>query len=151
MQGLDTAVLLMACRDENDVIRIPNDESDLPGLRITIDSTSPITNQLKQTWLEKMEDKIQPEQIQILGSVEPLLHFDTYRRAWLLVMSTKDWTAPKEWMSLAQMLRSLKPGKNRVAYHKAVQLLAQDQDWQAVELDQAMQQRLVEIWENEVD
>ena len=68
MQVLDTAVsswpVVMKMR-----IRVPNDESELPGLCFNVDSSAPITSQLIRAWLDRMNGELNADQIQILGAV----------------------------------------------------------------------------------
>jgi hypothetical protein len=142
------ATLLLSLRDEKQVIRIPNDDYPLPGIQVSVDPSQPLTPQLKKQAAQYLGQDV-TEQLEVVIGLEPLLKLDSHETSKLFVIRLKEgvFQVPAEWPTIATLLRSLPQGSNRVAYNKALQVLAGtlEHDFEVLEADEQVQRRLKDL------
>jgi hypothetical protein len=133
----DIAVLLVAVKREDGLIVIPSDPGDVPGIICDVNPSLPINPQLidaaaGRTSLPKIEIFIWQEfqcEIQMPNGMPATVYAAR-------TLKTPD-QIPEDARPLPDLMRSMPPNRNRVAYMKALQVFsgALEEQTKALDLD----------------
>jgi hypothetical protein len=130
--------LLIAIKREDGLIMVPTDPGTIPGIRKTINPSLPINPQLldmaaERTGLPAMEISIWQE-FQDTVTLEDGQLATVYAAK---TIKTPD-SMPHDAITLPQILRSMPPNRNRVAYMKVLQVFsgALEEQTKALDLDE---------------
>lgn len=137
-------IVLLSCKDEKSLMRFPSNSQSLYGLELLESKPS----------VEKVREFISG--FLKLSSDEGIVIHARWEeglggKELLLVSAPESFIAPKEWMSLPDILRSMGKGKPRLIYMKAMQVFAGglEQEVDALEVDEEVRERLRELSKTE--
>ena len=144
-----TLTILLPIYDNTGVMRFPNSGGPYFGLHCAVDNALAMSKQALQC-AEKffgradLSDKLDP-----VVAIDPVLRLDGSASSILFLMKPKghDIEADPSWFTIAQVLRSLPAGSNRLAYMKALQYMAgaADAEVTVLEVDAEVRQRLKDL------
>ena len=141
-------VILVGCRDERNLFRLPTSGGEYHGFQYTWDgapSKDSVTLDLIQDEL-KIEHR---EHIKILTYIENSLPSKEGVPYQLVVAEVlaEGLVAPSDWPTLPIILRSMPRGSARIAYNKAMQVFAgaMAEQTDALEVDDEVRERLKEL------
>ena len=122
----ESAIFLVAVPDEDGVLRFPSDFSHpfLHGLHHLLKPLLPVEPQLIDVACQGLGPNYGPY-IQIYGdfSDQISLSGDTQTTLFVGRLAHPEFRAPKTWLSLPDILRSMGKDRRRVAYMRALQVL----------------------------
>lgn len=131
----DIAVLLVAVKRDDGLIVIPTDAGDVPGIICNVDPSLPINPQLldaasQRTGLPKIEISVWQE-FQCEIQMPEGLPATVYAARALKIPDS----VPTDAKPLPELMRSMPPNRNRVAYMKALQVFSGALEEQTKALD----------------
>lgn len=141
-------LVLIACRDEAGLVRVPTDGDPLvPGLLVSG------TDQALRKAAEKM---LHPELAPFLTLehiIQDAIQLPSGENAELVVaeIQPQHFVAPLDWATVPTLIRGMPTTRNRLAYLKAWQILtgAHQETLEAVEINEDLRQRLKESFKND--
>lgn len=139
--------VLVPLKDEHGVLRFPHSGGPYSGIHAPMDSSKPLARQatdLARDFLKMPDAEFTP-----LAAIDPVLKSENQVSSVLYILKP-NFDHPevdKAWPTMAQILRSLSSGPNRLAYMKALQYLAgaADADVNVLEVDDEVRSKLKEL------
>ncbi len=144
-----TLTILLPIYDKTGVMRFPNSGGAYFGIHCPVDNTLSLSQQAVRCvenffGLKNLGDKMEP-----VAAIDPVLRDQGTVSSVLYLMRPKAqvFEANPTWFTIAQILRSLPKGGNRLAYMKALQYMAgaADAEVSVLEVDEEVRQRLKEL------
>lgn len=141
-----TITILLPIADGKGVLRFPHSQGPYYGIFQVIDSSKTLSDQaieLARNFLGQGE----PE-LRAITPVDPVLKSEGQVSSVLFLLKpmTTDLVADEKWPTMAEILRSLPPGKTRLSYMKALQVFAgaSEAEVSVLEVDDEVRARLSE-------
>lgn len=140
-------LVLISCRDENDLVRVPTDgDPFVPGMLIADADQA----------LRKVAEKLLRPDLAPFISIEHIIQdgiqLPSGEHADLVVadIPRQHLTAPMDWATVPSLIRGMPKTRNRLAYLKAWQILtgAHQETLEAVEIDEDLRRRLKDSFKN---
>ncbi|MBC7532755.1 MAG: hypothetical protein H7318_14365 [Oligoflexus sp.] len=144
-----TLTILLPIYDTNGIMRFPRSEGAYFGIQCTVDNSLALSKQATQCLenffgIQDLSDKIEP-----VAAIDPVLREEGKVSSVLYLMRPKGEVieADPSWFTIAQVLRSMSSGGNRLAYMKALQYMAgaADAEVSVLEVDEEVRKRLRDL------
>ncbi|MBC7660302.1 MAG: hypothetical protein H7249_11410 [Chitinophagaceae bacterium] len=144
-----TLTILVPIYDGSGIMRFPHSGGPYFGLHCMVDNAFPLSRQAQQCVAkffgrDDLNDKFDP-----VAAIDPVLRLEGEASSVLFLMKPKGSSieADPNWFTIAQVLRSLPSGPNRLAYMKALQHMAgaADAEISVLEVDDEVRKRLKEL------
>lgn len=141
-------LVLIACRDENGLVRVPTDGDPLvPGLLVSGADQA----------LRKAAEKLLRPDLAAFMTIEHILQnaiqlaSGEYAELVVAEIAQQHFTAPLDWATVPHLIRGMPTTRNRLAYLKAWQIFtgAHQETLEAVEINEDLRQRLKESFKND--
>lgn len=144
-----TLTILLPIYDKTGVMRFPNSGDAYFGIHCAVDNSLPLSKQAIRCVEDYFGLKDLGDQIDPVAAIDPVLRVEGQVSSLLYLMRPKEGAlqANPSWFTIAQVLRSLPVGGNRLAYMKALQYMAgaADAEVSVLEVDEEVRRRLKEL------
>lgn len=144
-----TLTILLPVHDKNGIMRFPRSEGAYFGIHCLVDNSLSMSKQATQCLENFFGIKDLCNKIEPVAAIDPVLRAEGQVSSVLYLMRPKGEVieADSSWFTIAQVLRSMAAGGNRLAYMKALQYMAgaADADVSVLEVDDEVRQRLKDL------
>ncbi|RYZ63024.1 MAG: hypothetical protein EOP09_18260 [Proteobacteria bacterium] len=144
-----TLTILLPIYDATGVMRFPNSGGPYFGLHCLVDNALPLSKQAVRCAERYFGRDDLSDKLEAVAAIDPVLRQEGESSSVLFLMRPKGQPleADKSWFTIAQVLRSMPAGGNRLAYMKALQYMAgaADAEVSVLEVDEEVRQRLKEL------
>ena len=149
-------ILVVTGTDSKGVLRVAVDSRNPMGLPLSLEKGDvPVETRIRVAvgQVPDLPAELDVRAIRILDLMDSAIDMPDGHKATLVLVRIEDlhWRAPGNWQTFPAILRAMAPGKNRVSWMKAMQILAggKEQDCDALEVDEEVLARLRSLAEKE--
>ncbi len=144
-----TLTILLPIWDHNGVMRFPNSAGPYFGIHCGLDHSLALSKQAIRGVEEFFGISELTGDLEPVAAIDPVLRCEGEPSSVLFLMKPKGTRleAKSTWFTIAQVLRSMATGGNRLAYMKALQYMAgaADAEVSVLEVDEEVRLRLKEL------